>query len=175
MAEVHVVGTILGASGFPSTALCCRWSVVAGDDWKLLEGDCEGQTQLDCPLDGSFTVWSHPIDLHYSTKSLVGWPKLQFQVYHQDSFGRNELYGYSFVHIPTSPGTHVLEAVSWRPVGSLTDQLWSFFVGASPALRNSEIITSPADRYRINTVSMGKISLELSVITRNFESFNVLL
>ncbi|KAG5462099.1 MAG: hypothetical protein BJ554DRAFT_5606 [Olpidium bornovanus] len=49
MAEVHVIGTIRGASGFPSPNLCCRWSVVAGEEWQLLEGHESGQTQVDLP------------------------------------------------------------------------------------------------------------------------------
>jgi hypothetical protein len=36
-------------------------------------------------------VWAHPIDVHYSCKGLVGWPKLHFQVWSQDVHGRNDI------------------------------------------------------------------------------------
>lgn len=30
--------------------------------------------------------------------------------------------GYGFCHLPTSPGTHEIECVCWKPVGNLTEQ-----------------------------------------------------
>ncbi|KAJ3006877.1 B9 domain-containing protein 2, partial [Thoreauomyces humboldtii] len=74
MAEVHILGTLCGASDFPSPNLSCKWRIVAGDGWRLLEGDAQGATHLDTPesnvtdrldaialQDPRFTVWSHPI------------------------------------------------------------------------------------------------------------------
>ena len=49
MAELHIIGTLQGASGFPRSELCCKWAIVAGDDWKVIEGDTEGRTQVDLP------------------------------------------------------------------------------------------------------------------------------
>lgn len=91
MAEVHVIGEIAGASGFPSQNLFCKWGLTAGGAWRLLEGLSEGQTQVDYPQDGQCAKWSHPIDIHYACKGLQGWPKMFFEVWHQDIFGRNEL------------------------------------------------------------------------------------
>ena len=48
--------------------------------WEVVEGASEGQTHCDYPDEGTDVVWSHPVDLHFSTKSLVGWPKMWFQV-----------------------------------------------------------------------------------------------
>ena len=104
MAELHVIGELDGGSGFPTHSLYCKWSVHVEGSWKLLSGVSEGQTQVDNPENGEYAVWSHPIDLHFATKGLKGWPKLHFEVWHQDNFGRNEIYGYGFCHVPTSPG-----------------------------------------------------------------------
>ena len=41
-------------------------------------------------------IWCHPIDIHYTTKGIQGWPKIKVQVWHQDMFGRNELCMYHF-------------------------------------------------------------------------------
>jgi len=49
MAELHVIGQIFGASGFSESNLFCKWSVISGDGWRLLEGMHEGQTQVDSP------------------------------------------------------------------------------------------------------------------------------
>ena len=50
MAEVHLIGTLVGASDFPSPNLCCKYKFLAGDDWKVVEGETSGQTQVDLPL-----------------------------------------------------------------------------------------------------------------------------
>lgn len=173
MAEVHVIGTLLGATGFPKPELCAKWAIVAGDGWTLLEGDDAGQTQVDIPEDPRYTVWSHPLDIHYATKTVAGWPKMVFQVFHQDVFGRNELYGYGFIHIPTTPGKHVLECVTWRPTGTLMDQIWSFFLGATPQLKSLDLVYNPSDRFRLQTTAMGKVHMEVNVVVRNFTQYNV--
>ncbi|XP_033095369.1 B9 domain-containing protein 2-like [Anneissia japonica] len=172
MAEVHVIGEIVGASGFPAHDLFCKWGIHTGGAWKVLAGLREGQTQVDIPQNEDFAVWSHPIDIHFATKGLQGWPKLNFQVYHQDSYGRSELHGYGFCHIPTSPGTHDLECVTWRPAGSYRDQITQFFLGGGPQLRNPDMVYS-AERYTLQTVAMGKVHLQLGVVFRNFDKYGV--
>ncbi|KAI9104843.1 B9 domain-containing protein [Phlyctochytrium arcticum] len=173
MAEVHIIGTLQGASGFPASSLSCRWKVVAGEGWSLLEGNFQGATQTDIPEDDQFTVWSHPIDLHYATKTIAGWPKIQVQVFYNDSFGRNELVGYGFTHFPTTPGQHQLDISTWRPITSYWDGIRNFFSGSSPVLRNLEMIHTPADRFRLTTQTMGNVHLEIGIMLRNFEGYGV--
>ena len=47
MAELYVIGEIIGASGFTSKNLCCKYSVVYGENWKFHTGEATGQTQTD--------------------------------------------------------------------------------------------------------------------------------
>ncbi|RKO91569.1 B9 domain-containing protein 2 [Blyttiomyces helicus] len=153
MAEVHIIGSLHGATGFPRSELCCKWSLVSGDAWRLVEGEETGQTHVDLPA--------------------VGWPKFHVEVFHQDMFGRNELYGYGFVHVPTTPGVHQLDCVTWRPAGSLLDQLWAFFLGATPQLRDPTLVHTATDRFRLTTVAMGKVHLEVGVVLRGFDGYGV--
>lgn len=104
---------------------------------------------------------------------IPGWPKLHLQVWHQDSFGRCELYGYGYCHVPSSPGQHRLQCVTWRPVGSWQDQLAQMFVGGGPQLRSPDLIYSGVDRYRLHTETMGQVELELSIILRHFDRYGV--
>lgn len=173
MAEVHVIGQLIGASGFPDNSLFCKWGIHIGSAWRLLSGLSEGQTQVDNPKLGNTAYWCHPIDLHFATKGIQGWPKLHIQVWHQDSYGRQELYGYGFCHIPTSPGMHTLQCVTWQPVGSFREQLLQIFVGGGPQLCDPNVIYSGTDRYRLQTIARGTVDLELGIILRNFEKFGV--
>ena len=95
------------------------------------------------------------------------------QVYHHDQYARNELYGYGFVHIPTSPGMHDLECVTWKPIGGFRDQVTEWFLGGSAQLRKTDVVYTGADRYNLQTVAMGKVHLKLGVILRNFDKFGV--
>ncbi|XP_067412763.1 B9 domain-containing protein 2 isoform X1 [Emydura macquarii macquarii] len=72
MAEVHIIGQIVGASGFPHSSLFCKWGIHTGGAWKLLSGLREGQTQVDHPQLDDVAYWSHPIDVHFATKGLQG-------------------------------------------------------------------------------------------------------
>ncbi|XP_032297574.1 B9 domain-containing protein 2 [Coturnix japonica] len=72
MAEVHVIGQLLGASGFSQRRLFCKWGLHAGNAWKVLGGLREGQTQVDDPQADDMAHWCHPLDVHFATKGLQG-------------------------------------------------------------------------------------------------------
>ncbi|XP_037090126.1 B9 domain-containing protein 2-like [Pollicipes pollicipes] len=172
-AEVHLIGQLLGGSGFPSTQLFCRWNIHTGGAWHHLEGLKEGQTQVDNPLLGDTAIWAHPIDVHYTVKGITGWPKLVVQVYSLDSFGRTDLCGYGFCNLPATPGAHRIDCVTWRPTGSLRDEFRQQFVGGGPQLRSPELVYTPLDRYRLQTVAMGTVHVQMNVILRNFEQYGI--
>ncbi|RKO97422.1 B9-domain-containing protein [Caulochytrium protostelioides] len=174
MAEVHVVGAICGAKGWPGSAnLFCRFEIVAGDHWKLIEGAASGQTQTDDPADGEHCVWNHPLDLHYVTNAVSGWPRFRCEVYHVDrTTGKHELDGYGFVFMPTAPGTYTLDCVTWAlQTPSMMDRLWTWLSGLQPQLRTLDTVSSPNDRYCLNTTSRGHVILEVTVVLRHFERY----
>ncbi|KAJ3322098.1 B9 domain-containing protein 2 [Boothiomyces sp. JEL0866] len=162
MAELHVIGTISGATNYPKQDLCCKWTVITGDGWNLLEGNSSGQTHVDLPINQTTTIWDHPI---------AGWPKLVVNVYYQDMFGRHELYGYGFTHLPTTPGHHQIEIPTWRPCGSTSEQIWTMFLGATPQLKDLNMIYDPTDRFRLMTKSMEE--LERNNIVQKHDVFQL--
>lgn len=216
MAELHVVGEIVGAVGFEDRNLFCKvrrfpiprplsarapppsppprasfkfrlyadrvnnhppnpqWGVEAGSNWDLVEGEAGGQTHCDYPPEGEpGVVWSHPVDVHYAAKSLVGWPKMWFQVWCMDRHGAKDLAGYGFCHVPTSAGMHEVDVVTWVPEGTAMEKLTSFFVGGRPRLKFEEVIHSPGDRFRLQTRAGGVIKLNLGVCVKDFDKYNV--
>lgn len=143
-----------------------------GKAWQHLGGDLLGQTQV------SYTsyniqeniIFNHPMDVHFALAGLQGWgfPRLTVQSFRLDWYGRRILTGYGFVHIPISPGTHVLEVHLWRPVGSADQELRSFLLGETPSLLKEDPLYDSAwkDRCRLLTTSSGSVKVEISVITR---------
>ena len=121
MAEVHIVGSLKGAQDFEVSSLFCKWQFITDDGrpdnkrWMLLEGNASGQTQVDVSTNFDMSVWSTPIDVHYSTTTIHGWPKFSCEVWSHDEHGRNMLAGYGFCHMPTTPGEYDLNVCCWRP------------------------------------------------------------
>ncbi|CAD7700253.1 unnamed protein product [Ostreobium quekettii] len=173
MAEFHALGEIAGASGFEDKSVFCKWGVSAGECWDLLEGIDKGQTQVDHPEEGEPAVWSHPLDLHYSVKGLVGWPKLHFQVWSEDTHGRFDLCGYGFCHIPTAPGMYELDCPTWVPEGSAREELLSCFLGRGPRLKAEEVVYTPGDRFRLQTKAAGVVLVKLGVVMKDFDLYSV--
>lgn len=173
MAEVHLIGQIASARGFPDNSLFCKFGIHMGNTWNVISGLTEGQTQVDHCEHEDAAYWSHPIDVHFGSKGLQGWPKIHLQVWHKDQFGRNELYGYGFCHVPSTPGMHTVECPTWSPSGTFWEQISQNFLGGSVQLRHPDLVYSGADRYRLHTVARGTVSLQLGVIFRGFSEFGV--
>ena len=138
--EVHVVGQVVGGTGFPR-GVACKWFMDHGKNWAPL-GDTllGGQSQVDYAADGGMAVWCHPIDVHFAQGSVQGWPRLLFQVLQLDAFGRNEVIAYGFVNVPASVGCYELECTTWRPIGSLQEEISAFFIGGQPQLTTDNVI-----------------------------------
>eukprot|EP00729_Bicosta_minor_P000802 gene802-4742_t len=85
----------------------------------------------------------------------------------------SELYGYGFCHVPTSPGEHRIECVTWRPTGNLAEQARSYFVGGGAQVLSLDVVHTASERSFLRTQAMGTVILELGIITRNFEKFGV--
>mmetsp|Transcript_18836 Transcript_18836/g.52535 ORF Transcript_18836/g.52535 Transcript_18836/m.52535 type:complete len:178 (+) Transcript_18836:224-757(+) len=173
MAELHVVGQLVGASGFGDKRVFCKWGVAMGTTWELVEGLDEGQTHVNGSLNDEMAVWSHPIDLHYVSRGLTGWPKLWFQVWEQDMHGRNDICGYGFCHIPAAPGMFELHCPTWLPMGNLGERMSAHFVGGGPRLKLEEVVFTAGDRFRLQTTAGGIVHLELCVVAKDFERHNV--
>ena len=138
-----------------------------------MQGLREGQTQVDQPSQGEKAYWCHPVDIHFATRGLQGWPKIHFQVYNHDSFGRNQLIAYGFCHVPTSPGLHTIDVVTWRPSGSLRETISNYYVGGGHQLRHPDWLSLVSDRFRLTTTAMGKVHLQLGIVHRNFDKFGI--
>ncbi|KAK8777190.1 hypothetical protein V5799_029465 [Amblyomma americanum] len=145
------------------------------ENWTLLEGSKEGQTQVDRHrYDDNRAVWCHPVDVHFSTRGIQDWPKLVVQVWHQDDYGRNELIGYGSCHLPSSPGFAKVDCATWRPVGTLLEEVSRQFLGGGLHLRDpEEVLGRVGDRFRLRTEAMGTVHLELYAVHRDFHKYGI--
>ena len=84
--EVHVIGEIVGGTGFGS-GVACKWRIERGTTWDRLEGEDHGQSQTDYPMnEEGMAVWAHPIDVHFGTFTMEGWPRICLEIYKLDDY-----------------------------------------------------------------------------------------
>jgi B9 protein. len=177
--EVHFLGEIKSGCGFSGYSLTCKWFVDWGTTtWSLLEGSQEGQTQFattnSSPPDNTSSstfVWNHPIDLHFTTANMKGWPRIILQVWNLDSYGNASILGYGFTFFPATPGIQEVEVNCWRPKGTLSEEVNHFFLGSSIRLTQERIIVDDAWEKRQNLVTIltGKVKIQISCIMRYFD------
>lgn len=120
--EVHFMGEVTGGVGF-GPGVSCKFTIEFGKNWDLLSGEYLGQTQYGYAEKEEMVSWNHPIDLHMSTSSMQGWPRIRFQVWELDEYGRTNLSGYGFIHLPTNAGSYEICVPCWRPTGSLPEEV----------------------------------------------------
>lgn len=175
-----MIGQIVEALQFEDRYLFAKWTLNSGSCWKVLEGFSEGQTHLslrsqsDGEDEQASHLWSHPIDVHYLTNGLQGWPRLQFQVWGVDWLGKCNISAYGFLNIPTHPGFHELTCSTWRPVGDFRRRLIDYVTGYRMHLVDpSDIISNGLNRHVIQSMSMGSIKVQLWVVLKDFEAYGV--
>ena len=159
-----------------------------------MEGLTEGQTQIDTSCKLGFACWSHPIDIHLTTKGIqgmeyklffqrlfhspdrylyLGWPKLIIEVWYRDQLERCSLISYGLVNIPSQPGFNTITCHTWRPVGSIVDKLANLFGGETLQLAEDSFVYSHEHRFNLKTETMGQVCFELNIILKDFDKFGV--
>uniref|UniRef100_T1GQX1 B9 domain-containing protein 2 n=1 Tax=Megaselia scalaris TaxID=36166 RepID=T1GQX1_MEGSC len=162
MAEVHIIGELKKAIDFKESTLFCKWSFITGSSWKVIQGETEGQTITSSDILGEpVSRFSHPLDVHFATRSVQGWPKLVVQVYSVGSFNSVDPIGYGFVNIPTSPGEHRIEINTWKLTPpsfweKIQKVIWGT-PGNFTVADNCDLIYAGTERYKLETESSGKV------------------
>lgn len=100
---------------------------------------------------------------------------MEFQVWRLDSSGRGELESYGYCSLPVSVGSYNLKCNTWRPLGTLSQELSSRFVGGVPILYDWSTLFKNANNERtyITSAGSGTIYLKINVIAQNINRYNV--
>ena len=189
MADLHLLGTILGCSDVSAPGgLYCRWSLESGSStpnslpWHVISGSSSGTTQVDGSSGrGVDATWDHPLDVHFSADSPVGWPRLRVELWSRGPSSENHgnrLQGYGFANVPARPGRHDLDIATWRPVGGLGERMTAFFLGVQPTLVEPGIVDKCREgegRFGLKCDSCGIIYVSLDVVVSGFREMGVIL
>lgn len=188
MASIHFIGQIIGGSEFSQSNIYCVWSLQSGPHWKNISGAISGQSQISSSgFRNHLAVWAHPIDIHMSTTSVVGWPKLVCQIWHIDAWGRNDFgillifnfkshcisVGYGMVHLPSTCGSFDLKIQTWKPVGSSQERISEAILGGAMQLKDDSLVWNGQDRTQLRTVGSGVVQIHVNVLMKNFAKHGV--
>lgn len=101
-------------------------------------------------------------------------PHLLFQVNSVDSWNRHRIEGYGFLRLPMEPGYHQMDLETWRPRGSITTEIHSFFLGGSVrVLKLEELIRTKyldenghadiVNRFGLETEDAGTVRINVNI------------
>jgi hypothetical protein len=123
------------------------------DSWCIISGKTSGMTPKASSSVNEF-VWNYPIACAFSTDTPMGWPRLVVSVFTTDWKGRDIVFGYGVIPIPSQPGRHVREIKLFTPAASSWWTVVSgWLLGHRPTLLDPEtFLTNPNEG--ISTVMM---------------------
>ncbi|CAD7926326.1 unnamed protein product [Amoebophrya sp. A120] len=174
--EVHVIGELEHGTQFDThqgEGIFVEYNVSVGDQWWDITKSAQ-QTQTAYPDEENEVVFNHPVDLHFATASIAEWPRLNFQVYKLDVFGRMDPLSVGSLNLPCNPGTYQLACRTWSPLSQRSQEdVYGYYVGGRPQLVEPiEVLdrrstsTNP-ERSSLITETSGTLFLNVDILFRN--------
>ena len=170
---VNVQGMIESAQFFEGDAVYCKYDIVCGPDWKILNGQKSGQSQHACQGEGSsnYFVWNLPFELSLSSTNPSGWPQVVISCFCPDFFGREVLKAYGLARIPTTQGIHTRTLQMFSPVSSsVVVNAIGIFLGQKAEIINApKVIATGEGREIMRSKSEGAMTVKFNVQLTNME------
>eukprot|EP00899_Mesostigma_viride_P001000 jgi/Mesvir1/10900/Mv08609-RA.1 len=160
----------------------CKYVMVHGDDWHVLDGVEDGITQITRRSSGpdASLVWNFPIDITYKSTNAFGWPQLVLSVFQVDALGRDVIKGYGAVHLPTAAGRFLSKVRLYRP---LSASLFQQFMSWWPVLCSYTVrwlhdactvrwLSDPCTMPAVTRVkSTGTAYVQFNIVTKDMATF----
>ncbi|CEM23188.1 unnamed protein product [Vitrella brassicaformis CCMP3155] len=196
--EVAVAGEIENIQlpeGSRSAPLVCRYQLVYGPDWALVQGPDSGVSQSACgPLGGGAggasvgalsalnpfyvptppsVVINFPFNAVFKAQNAFGWPRVLVCIYATDWCNRRVIRGYSSVHVPTQPGRHVRWLRLYCPVASSwLSRFMGWLTGNRAEYIDPKTAAHSEGREVVRVRSGGRVKVVLNVLLKDTKPFN---
>lgn len=180
MAELHILGEITSGRNFNGHSFFVDYEIIAGTQWTHAAGSLKGSSHV-MAWDFDGIIWSMPIDLHFATDSVQGWPKINIQVWEVDYYGRKDLSGYGVVFVPLPTGKmETCTVETWKPTywdasgwKRMYQQARQMVMGGNPVLRDTSLVHNNDNRFKLHTTSGGTVTLKLTSIIKNSKAIGL--
>lgn len=172
-AQVNIIGSIDHLQHFEKCqSYFVKYSIKYGEKWHLLNGKTEGETFEYVLENDSQMHIGHSIDLHFSTESVRGWPKIMLEVWVSDQDGRNKIAGYGMASLPIVPWKKTsVSAACWAPRPGLVERM----LGSHPELAHKDILMASQPRVGLVGQSCGFVSMSFTCFSKDFDIHGVLM
>lgn len=149
----------------------CKYSVVHGEDWQVLEGLEDGISQITRRGGGGEPlVWNFPVEVAFKATNPFGWPQLVLSVYGMDALGRDVIKGYGSVHFPVAPGSYALKVRLFKPVSSsLLQQFLGRLMGMPPEFVDPKLPSRGDGREVTRVESTGHVIVKVNIMTKDMD------
>lgn len=108
-----------------------------------------------------FSLLSH-VDMH--PQLAAEWPSVAFTVRTRDGWGREHVLGYGFHRLQPGAVCSTATVPTWRPVGTVYQELQDFFLGGATALRDASYAASPDAKLGMVTETSGELALRVNQV-----------
>eukprot|EP00742_Colponemidia_sp_Colp-10_P007445 GILJ01008017.1.p1 GENE.GILJ01008017.1~~GILJ01008017.1.p1 ORF type:complete len:482 (+),score=52.76 GILJ01008017.1:268-1713(+) len=188
--RLHVLAELVSAKNFEGHNLYCMYDIHLPHGWSWGRGkrptsnsvtSCAQVTaDVESQDGGPIAFFGHPFEMDVVAREAfdLSWPKVFLHVHSCDMWDRHRLEGYGFVDVPNTPGSHSVTISTWRPEGTIREEMFSYFVGGSVQLEDLRSVglaavhdaehgsTRPVNRYAVKTVAAGAVTFRFHVITQ---------
>lgn len=172
--QIMAAGQVESADFGGIDQLYCKYCVLMGGSWRILQGVDTGISQIACKSshgDGQI-VWNFPIDITFSSTNAHGWPRLAISVYGMDMLGRDVVRGYGQMHVPTTPGTYTRYVRMFKPCSSSwVQEWWSWLFGTQVEFYDSKFVAQGENRDTTRVQTSGVVKVTINVVTKGMESY----
>ena len=200
-ARMLMCAEIVAAKGFRARGVMVEWGFVldggpsackdpeVAAPWTLA-ASCEatplsGVTQCSASTKSHEGVplhhFGHPLEfeLECETYPTAKRPTLVLKVSSYDRWDRYRVEGYAYVpveHTPGMRGTRIVVVDAWRPKGTVEDQLFRFFLGGAPGLKDPRYVEMPEgyvpaeqalSRFGLDTEVGGQLKIRLNTLVHS--------
>jgi len=152
----------------------CKYSLVHGEDWAVLDGLESGTSQSTRKGHGpgARLVWNFPLEVTYRSYNAFGWPQVVLTVTEVDAFGRDVVVGYGRCHVPIAAGRYVRPVRLFRPVSaSLLQQFINWLMGTPAEYVDPHFPAQGEGREVTRVVSTGVVDVQFNVMTKDMALF----
>ena len=158
-----------------SDGLAVKFDMVAGDRWKLIEGNQSGISQhgFKCQGVNKRIVWNYPFELLYASTNVKEWPQIVLYVTGKDFLGREVVEGYGSTHVPTQPGKHTRYIRMFQPESSsIMTKFCGWFGGKQAEYKDAPNLIAKGEGREVTRVKAGGImKITFQITQRNLDKY----
>lgn len=186
--HTHIFGEVTSAEGFEANQLYLELFVGLPQGWEPRQGSDDYITHHEVSTqftrqtqtgEGALSKWHFgfpfELDLHRRKEAgPVRTPRVYMCVNSVDSWSRHHVEGYGYVDVPSYAGMHDLRVHTWKPQGTVREQMRNFYLGGALQLGavnypplSDKLPGRVMNQHGFRTESSGYVNLRCQIVIQH--------